>query len=115
MPTRPRSRGCTTRRSGLRLATYTYKPEVADPGVTHLGFVIEDNPDSQAVSGARGRVDMYGYVSMVVASMQVQEREIVAEGGASRCRAQGSCFVQGWAQVAQWVLGWKDCAMGRKD
>ncbi len=65
----------------IKLATYTYKPEVADPSMTHLGFVIEDNPESQAVNGARARVDMYGYVSMVVASMQVQEKEIAALKG----------------------------------
>lgn len=66
---------------GLKLANYTYKPEVADPGVPHLGFIIEDSPDVQAVDGPRNRVDMYGYVSMVVASLQVQEREIAALKG----------------------------------
>jgi hypothetical protein len=60
----------------VRLATYTYKPQVADPGPTHLGFIIEDNVASPAVNPALNRVDMYGYVSMVIAGMQVQEREI---------------------------------------
>jgi hypothetical protein len=59
-----------------RLATYKYKSEVADPATTHLGFIIEDQPASPAVDVALGRVDLYGYVSMVVASLQVQEREI---------------------------------------
>jgi hypothetical protein len=59
-----------------RLATYTYKSEVADPTTTHLGFIIEDQPASPAVDAMHGRVDLYGYVSMVVASLQVQEREI---------------------------------------
>jgi hypothetical protein len=61
---------------GIRLATYTYKPQVADPGPTHLGFIIEDNLATPAVDRTHNRVDMYGYVSMVVAGMQVQEREI---------------------------------------
>jgi hypothetical protein len=61
---------------GIRLATYTYKPQVADPGPTHLGFIIEDQQQSPAVDAMHDRVDMYGYVSMVVAAMQVQEKEI---------------------------------------
>ncbi len=59
-----------------RLATYQYKSEVADPTKTHLGFIIEDRPASPAVDATHARVDLYGYVSMVVASLQVQEREI---------------------------------------
>jgi hypothetical protein len=62
----------------MRLATYTYKPRVADPGHTHLGFIIEDNLQTPAVDATHDRVDMYGYVSMVVAAMQVQEKEIAA-------------------------------------
>jgi hypothetical protein len=61
---------------GIRLATYKYKPQVEDPGPTHLGFIIEDNLQTPAVDPAHNRVDMYGYVSMVVAGMQVQEKEI---------------------------------------
>jgi hypothetical protein len=61
---------------GLRLATYKYKSAVADPGPTHLGFLIEDSLQTPAVDRAHDRVDMYGYVSMVVAGLQVQEKEI---------------------------------------
>jgi hypothetical protein len=61
----------------IRLATYNYKPEVADPKPKHLGFIIEDMGQSLAVEPGQSRVDMYGYVSMVVAAMQVQEKEIV--------------------------------------
>lgn len=60
----------------LRLATYRYKPQVDDPGPTHLGFLIEDNLQTPAVDTTHHRVDMYGYLSMVVAGMQVQEQEI---------------------------------------
>ena len=59
-----------------RLATYTYKSEVAEPNTQHLGFIIEDQPQSAAVDAIHNRVDLYGYVSMVVASLQVQEQEI---------------------------------------
>ena len=61
-----------------RLATYQYKASFDDRGVTHLGFIIEDQPQSLAVDRGHDRVDLYGYVSMVVASMQVQEKEIQA-------------------------------------
>ncbi|MGH7434417.1 MAG: tail fiber domain-containing protein, partial [Polyangiaceae bacterium] len=61
----------------IQLATYNYKAETADPAPRHLGFVIEDMPQATpAVGWSRERVDLYGYVSMVVATMQVQEKEI---------------------------------------
>jgi hypothetical protein len=61
----------------FQLATYNYKPDVADPAARHLGFIIEDTPPaSPAVGWSRQRVDLYGYMSMVVATMQVQEKEI---------------------------------------
>jgi hypothetical protein len=62
---------------GIRLATYNYKAQIADPNPKHLGFIIEDRPpQSSAVDWSHERVDLYGYLSMVVATMQVQEREI---------------------------------------
>ena len=60
----------------IQLATYNYKSEVCDPSPRHLGFIIEDMPQSPAVEPGQSHVDMYGYVSMVVAAMQVQEKEI---------------------------------------
>ncbi len=61
----------------MRLATYNYKAQVDDPNPKHLGFIIEDNPrSSPAVDWSHYRVDLYGYLSMVVATMQVQEKEI---------------------------------------
>ena len=77
----------------IKLATYKYNAGVANPDPTHLGFIIEDNPQSPAVDSARDRVDLYGYLSMVVATMQVQEKEIAAlrkELDASR-RSAASC------------------------
>jgi hypothetical protein len=60
----------------LKLATYQYKNMYGNPYETHLGFIIEDNPQSLAVDRGHDRIDMYGYLSMLTASMQVQEQEI---------------------------------------
>jgi hypothetical protein len=61
----------------LRLATYRYKPAASDPSREHVGFIIEDTPPtSPAVDARRDHVDLYGYMSMLVATMQVQEKEI---------------------------------------
>lgn len=61
----------------FHLANYRYKPEFTrDPSEEHLGFIIEDNPQSPAVDLGHDRVDLYGYVSMVVATLQVQQKEI---------------------------------------
>jgi hypothetical protein len=58
----------------VQLASWHYRtaPE-ADP---QLGFIIEDVEPSAAVSG--DRVNMYGYLSMAVAAIQVQQRQILA-------------------------------------
>jgi hypothetical protein len=59
---------------GVRLARYRYK--AGDPS-THLGFIIEDMPTgSPAVLASRERVDLYGYVSMTVATIQQQQEQI---------------------------------------
>jgi hypothetical protein len=60
----------------VRLATYNYKGQYGDPDLKHLGFIIEDRPESFAVDRGHDRVDLYGYLSVVVAAMQVQEKEI---------------------------------------
>jgi len=61
----------------FRLANYRYRPEFTnDPDAEHLGFIIEDNPRSPAVYQGHDRVDLYGYMSMVVATLQVQQKEI---------------------------------------
>jgi len=63
----------------MRLATYRYKPGVTGEDAQHLGFIIEDMPQgSPAVLPSRDKVDLYGYVSMTVAALKVQERELEA-------------------------------------
>jgi hypothetical protein len=60
----------------IPLATYRYKGVDA---TQHLGFIIEDvEPRSPAVLPSRDRVDLYGYVSMAVAALQRQEKDIAA-------------------------------------
>jgi hypothetical protein len=57
------------------LATYRYK--LGGEGGERLGFVIEDQPaGSPAVVAGKDRVDLYGYASMTVATLQVQAEEI---------------------------------------
>jgi hypothetical protein len=55
------------------LATYRYKDA---PQVPQLGFVIDDIEPSVAVSG--DHVNMYGYLSMAVAAIKVQQQQIEA-------------------------------------
>ncbi len=56
-----------------QLATYEYTIGDRDP---RLGFIIEDQPDSVAVVHGKDRVDLYGYTSMTLAALQVQQEEI---------------------------------------
>ena len=63
----------------MKLATYRYKGPFIDPNdpkAKHLGFIVEDQPSSLSVDRGHDRVDLYGYMSMAVATMQVQERQI---------------------------------------
>jgi hypothetical protein len=76
----------------LQLAAYNYKPGVSDPAPRHLGFIIEDTPPATpAVGWSRERVDLYGYLSMVVATMQVQEKEITELRKELASSREGSC------------------------
>jgi hypothetical protein len=57
----------------LRLASYHYKNA---PDVPQLGFMIDDVEPSVAVSG--DHVNLYAYLSMAVAAIQVQDQQIKA-------------------------------------
>jgi hypothetical protein len=59
-----------------RLATYHYN---WDTGREHLGFLIDDQPlGAKAVDPERNMVDLYGYLSLSVATLQQQQAEIEA-------------------------------------
>jgi hypothetical protein len=55
----------------MPLAAYRYK---SAPDVPQLGFIIDDVEPSVAASG--DHVNLYGYLSMAVAAIQVQQRQI---------------------------------------
>jgi hypothetical protein len=61
----------------MRLATWRYTAE-RDQTREHLGFIIDDNPESASVDATGERVDLYGYTSMAVAAVQVDDRRIHA-------------------------------------
>ncbi len=63
---------CAREVGGIRLARYRYEGSTTE----RLGFVLEDNPSSAAVDPERDMVDLYGYSSLAVAALQVQERRI---------------------------------------
>ena len=67
----------------IPLATWSYTQEPAT-AAPHLGFIIEDVEPSPSVDGDRDRVDLYGALSMTVAALQSQQRQI------DRLRAQVS-------------------------
>jgi len=65
-----------TQTLAIPLATYLYKN---DPSKTHLGFIIDDQPaQSFAVEADRTHVDEYGYTSMLLVTVQEQQRQIDA-------------------------------------
>jgi hypothetical protein len=59
----------------MKLATWRYKH---DPAKQRLGFLIDDNEGSVAVDGQRDLVDLYGYTSLAVATIQLQAQQIAA-------------------------------------
>ena len=58
-----------------QLATYKYR-DAGPQAPQQLGFIIDDQPDSPAVDARRDMVDLYGYLSMSVAALQVQQRQL---------------------------------------
>ena len=58
-----------------KVATYRYKDDgVAGP--SHLGFIIDDVAPSPSVGVSGERVNIYGYTTMAVAALQVQQDRI---------------------------------------
>lgn len=55
----------------LRLARYRYKDA---PRTERLGFVIDDGAGAIAVDEARDQIDLYSYLSWVVAALQVEAK-----------------------------------------
>ena len=59
------------------LATWSYTQEPANAS-PRLGFILEDVEPSPMVESERDRVDLYGSLSMAVAALQSQQRQIDA-------------------------------------
>jgi hypothetical protein len=60
------------------LAEYRYKSE-PETAKRHLGFIIDDQPPgSPAVEHDQTHVDLYGYTSMLLATVQEQQKQIDA-------------------------------------
>jgi hypothetical protein len=61
----------------VKLTTYQYK---TDPAASprRLGFIIDDTKSPYPVNADGTSVNLYGYVSMAVAAIQSQSREIAA-------------------------------------
>ncbi|MCB9672402.1 MAG: hypothetical protein H6734_23200 [Alphaproteobacteria bacterium] len=61
----------------MKLARWQYTWD--EPGARpHLGFLIDDAPTSAAVRADGERVDLYGYTSLTLAAIQVQQAQIEA-------------------------------------
>jgi hypothetical protein len=61
----------------IQLATYRYRSD-GPAGPRRLGFMIDDVKSRFPVDPEGNTVDLYGYMSMAVAAVQVQAREIAA-------------------------------------
>ncbi len=61
-----------------KLATYKYR-DAGPQAPQQLGFIIDDQPNSPAVDAKRDMVDLYGYLSMSVAALQVQQRQLTEQ------------------------------------
>jgi hypothetical protein len=58
-----------------KLATWRYTSE-DEASRRHLGFIIDDVGPGPSVASDGQRVDLYGYTSMAVATLQVQSQEL---------------------------------------
>lgn len=59
----------------MRLSSWHYKAE-GESAKKHVGFLIDDMPESIAVAESGERVDLYGYTSMAIAAVQVQDKRL---------------------------------------
>lgn len=59
----------------MRLSSWHYKAE-GESARRHVGFLIDDMPESIAVAQNGERVDLYGYTSMAIAAVQVQDKRL---------------------------------------
>ena len=78
-----------------RLATWQYR---AGPERRQLGFVIDDGIPAHGIAADRAHVDLYGYVSLAVASLQLQAGELAelrADVAALKAQLETQCLEHG--------------------
>lgn len=61
--------------SQMKIATWSYNWETKGSS-PHLGFIIDDAPESYAVTADGNHVDLYGYTSMTLAAVQAQQVQL---------------------------------------
>jgi hypothetical protein len=61
----------------IKLTTYQYKTD-PDASPRRLGFIIDDTKSSYPINSDGNSVNLYGYVSMAVAAIQIQSHQIDA-------------------------------------
>lgn len=76
--TAPERDAAATQLRSMKLARWRYKGAL-DDGRTHLGFLIDDAPESAAVAADGEHVDLYGYTSLAVATIQQQAEQLSAQ------------------------------------
>jgi hypothetical protein len=59
----------------IQLRTYRYKSEPAS-APRRLGFIIDDTRAPEAINADGNTVNLYGYISMAVAALQTQAKEL---------------------------------------
>ncbi|MFO0549724.1 MAG: tail fiber domain-containing protein [Polyangiaceae bacterium] len=75
----------------MRIARYRYKAD-GETGKEHLGFIIDDVEPSLAVTGDGDHVDLYGFLSMAVLTLQTQEKRIQSlEAEVAELRKTSAC------------------------
>ena len=60
---------------GLKLATWRYRTTKGEDEL-RLGFIIDDHPTGVIVDEGRDQVDLYGYTSLAIATIQQQAKEL---------------------------------------
>ena len=60
---------------GIQLSTYSYK-DAPTSSPRRLGFIIDDTHAPAAINPDGNTVDLYGYLSMAVAAVQIQAKQI---------------------------------------
>ena len=59
----------------MKMAEWEYRNDPIGEK-THLGFIIDDQPNSPAVHANGEQVDLYGYTSMAIIAIQQQQAQI---------------------------------------